>query len=62
MDRLDKYGDNWRTAPLPLELDEPIDMPTSGQTSQSMQSSVKAPRVSVSIYSILIKYFTTMTF
>uniref|UniRef100_A0A1B6CCF6 HMG box domain-containing protein n=1 Tax=Clastoptera arizonana TaxID=38151 RepID=A0A1B6CCF6_9HEMI len=27
MDRLDRYGDSWRTAPLPVELDEPIDGP-----------------------------------
>lgn len=27
MDRLDRYGDNWRNAPLPVELDEPIDPP-----------------------------------
>lgn len=27
MNRLDQHGDNWRTASLPLELDEPIDPP-----------------------------------
>lgn len=46
MDRLDRYGDNWRTAPLPLELDEPVDLPIGGQTSQPTQSTGKAPRVS----------------
>lgn len=27
MDRLDVHGDNWRSVPLPVELDEPIDLP-----------------------------------
>lgn len=27
MDRLDRHGDNWRNASLPVELDEPIDPP-----------------------------------
>ncbi|XP_054283187.1 TCF3 fusion partner homolog [Macrosteles quadrilineatus] len=27
MERLDRYGDSWRSLPLPIELDEPLDEP-----------------------------------
>ncbi|XP_046660084.1 TCF3 fusion partner homolog [Homalodisca vitripennis] len=43
MDRLDQHGDNWRSIPLPVELDEPIDLPFTQPVAKPKVISTPAP-------------------
>ncbi|XP_039290569.1 high mobility group protein B1-like isoform X2 [Nilaparvata lugens] len=48
MNRLDQHLDNWRTASLPLELDEPIDPPLKGISSERTVPTTKLNKSSSS--------------